>query len=144
MKNKYKVRKLYTSGVPVKEISEMLGVTREAIYQKLRGAKGWEDMKRLTSLNRSSMRFTALQERSDEIVNGWLSGKTIDQLSREFKTSRKNISNIIKGVLGTTRRRYQRDLEIVQLYRNGVTQTELAKRYHISQPCISRIVRNSQ
>ena len=62
-------------------------------------------------------------------------------LAKEFKTIRKNISDIIREEFGSTRRQYRRDLQILEDYKNGITQVELSKKYGISQPCISRIVR---
>lgn len=135
------VIKLYLSGVPVVEISDMMGVTREAVYQKLRKAEGWKGIKRHLSLNRSSLRLTELQGHTEEIVAGWLSGVSMLDIAKELKTSRKNISDIIKKEMGSTKRNYKRDLQIVEEYKNGVTQVELSKKYGISQPCISRIVR---
>lgn len=135
------VIKLYLSGVPVVEISDMMGVTREAVYQKLRKTEGWKGIKRHLSLNRSSLRLTELQGHTEEIVAGWLSGVSMLDIAKELKTSRKNISDIIKQEMGSTKRNYKRDLQIVEEYKNGVTQVELSKKYGISQPCISRIVR---
>jgi len=140
MDNKEKITKLYMSGVPVSDISEMFSITREAVYQKLRKSSGWKGMKRHHSDYRSSTRLSGLQEHTEEIVAGWLAGVTMSDLAKEFGTIRKTISAIIKENMGTTKRRYKRDLEIVEAYNNGVTQVELSKRYGISQPCISRIV----
>lgn len=139
-KRNEKILKLYMSGVPVSEIKDMYGVTREAIYQKLRRAEGWRGMKKHHSNLRSSERLLELQEQANDIVEGWLAGVSMMDLAKEFKTSRKNISEIIKDNMGSTKRRYKRDLQIVEEYKAGATQTELAKKYDISQPCISRIV----
>lgn len=144
MIDKKKVKRLYNSGVPVAEMSKEFGVSREAIYQKLRRFDDWEDMKRRHTQIRASKRLTELQERSPEIVSMWKKGATMLQIAWEFKTTRKNISTIIKNTLGTTKRRYERDAEIVQAYKNGVTQVELAKRYNISQPCVSRIIKTDK
>lgn len=133
--------KLYMSGVPVSEIRDIYGVTREAIYQRLRRVEGWKGMKRLHSGLRASTRLTELQNHTEEIVSGWLAGVSMADLAKEFKTIRKNISDIIKQEMGSTKRNYKRDLQILEEYKNGVTQVELSKKYGISQPCISRIVR---
>lgn len=135
------ILKLYMSGVPVSEIKDIYGVTREAIYQKLRKTEGWKGIKKHHSGLRTSERLTGLREHTDEIVEGWLSGISITDLAKEFKTIRKNISDIIKQEVGSTRRMHKRDLKIVEEYKNGTTQTALSKKYGISQPCISRIVR---
>ena len=127
-------------GVPVSEIKDIYGVTREAIYQKLRRAEGWEGIKKHHSKLRSRERLSELYEHSKEIAEGWLAGVSMADLAREFKTSRKNISDIVKQEMGSTKRRYKRDLKIVEKYRDGKTQVELAKEYGISQSCISRIV----
>ena len=137
---KGQILKLYMSGVPVTEIRDIYGVTREAIYQKLRGVEGWRGIKKHHSNLRASTRLTGLQDHTDEIVSGWLAGVSMSDLAKEFKTIRKNISDIIKREMGSTKRRYKRDLQIVEEYKNGMTQVELSKKYGISQPCISRIV----
>lgn len=139
MDNKH-IIKLYMSGVPVSEIKDIYSVTREAIYQRLRKAGGWKGRKRHHADLRSSTRLTELQDHTDEIVSGWLSGVSMTDIAKEFKTSRKNISDIIKREVGSTKRKYKRDMQIVEEYKNGVTQVELSKKYGISQPCISRIV----
>lgn len=139
--DKRQIIKLYMSGVPVSEIKDIYGVTREAIYQKLRASRGWKDRKRHHSGLRSSTRLSELHSHTDDIVSGWLAGVSMADLAKEFKTIRKNISDIIKSEMGTTKRRYKRDLQIVEEYKNGMTQVELSKKYGISQPCISRIVR---
>ena len=141
MGEKDKILKLYMSGVPVTEISELFNVTREAIYQKLRKTEGWKGMKVHHSGLRSSERLTELQGHIEDIISGWLSGVSMLDIAKELKTSRKNISDIIKQEMGSTRKNYKRDLKIAEEYKNGVTQVELSKRYNISQPCISRIVR---
>lgn len=133
--------KLYMSGVPVSEIRDIYGVTREAVYQHLRKTEGWKGMKRHHSGLRASTRLSELQNHKEEIIAGWLSGVSMYDLAKEFKTIRKNISDIIREEFGSTRRQYRRDLQILEDYKNGITQVELSKKYGISQPCISRIVR---
>jgi predicted DNA-binding protein YlxM (UPF0122 family) len=140
MKRIEKITRLYMSGVPVTDISEMFNITREAVYQKLRRLEGWEGMKTHHAKRRAKERLRALREHSEEIVSGWLAGVTMADLAKEFGTSRKNISVIIKEKMGSTRRNYQRDLKIAEEYKAGVTQAELSREYNISQPCISRIV----
>lgn len=139
-----KILKLYMAGVPVTEIKDMFGVTREAIYQRLRRAEGWKGMKRYHSGLRASTRLTELQGHTEEIVSEWLGGVSMVDLAKKYKTTRKNISEIIKLGAGSTRRNYKRDLKIVEEYKDGVTQVKLSKKYNISQPCISRIVRTSE
>lgn len=137
---KGQILKLYMSGVPVSEIKDIYGVTREAIYQKLRGVEGWKGVKKHHSNLRASTRLTELQDHADEIVAGWLAGVSMTDIAKELKTSRSNISDIIKEKMGSTKRNYKRDLKITEEYKNGTTQVELSKRYGISQPCVSRIV----
>ena len=141
MKNEDKILKLYMSGVPVTEISELFDITREGVYQKLRRRAGWKGMKKHHSNLHTSERLSRLQEHAGEIVEGWSSGVSMTDIAKEFKTTRKNISDIIKQEVGSTRRMHKRDLKIVEEYKNGTTQTALSKKYRISQPCISRIVR---
>lgn len=141
MTNTEQITKLYMAGVPVSEIKDIYGVTREAVYQRLRTLAGWKGIKRHLARYRASVRLTELQEKSEDIVSGWLSGVNIKDLAIEFHTTERNVSGIIRDITGSTKRNYKRDLQIVEEYKNGVTQVELAKKYHISQPCISRIIK---
>lgn len=143
MKNGDKILKLYMAGVPVSDIKEMFGITSEGVYQKLRRVAGWKGIKKHHSNLRASERLSELREHSDEIVDGWLSGVSMTDLAKEFKTIRKNISDIIKSEVGSTRRMHKRDLKIVEEYKDGKTQVELSRKYGISQPCISRIIKTS-
>jgi predicted DNA-binding protein YlxM (UPF0122 family) len=140
MWTKQTIARKYMEGVPVTEIADENNVTREAIYQKLRGMKAWKGMKTQHASHKASQRMRRLREHTDDIVSGWIAGVTMADLAIEFNTSRSNISDIIKDEMGSTRRNYKRDLKITEEYRNGATQTELSKKYGISQPCISRIV----
>lgn len=130
----------YLKGNSVGDLAIRFDVSREAVYQRLRKDRDWKYIKAHLRKERSLERIKELQEKSDDIVEGWLAGVSILDLAREFRTSRKNISEIIRNVVGTTKRRYKRDLEIVEKYKAGATQKELAEEYGISQPCISRIV----
>ena len=130
----------YLKGVTVDELAQRFSVSREAVYQRLRKDRDWRHIKAHLRKERSLERIRELEEKTNDIVEGWVAGVSILDLAREFKTSRKNISRIIRDVVGTTKRRHERDLEIIEKYKEGVTQTELAKEYEISQPCISRIV----
>lgn len=130
----------YLKGNSVEELAQRFDVSHEAVYQRLRKDRDWKYIKAHMRKQRALERTRELQEKSDEIVEGWLAGVSILDLAKEFQTSRKNISRIIKDVVGSTKRRYKRDLEIVEKYKQGATQTKLAKEYGISQPCVSRIV----
>lgn len=143
MGNKEKITEMYMSGVPTREIAVLFNITPEAVYQKLRRLEGWRGIKKHHSKQRSLERLAALQERAEDIVDGWSSGINMTELAKEFGTSRTEISRMVRGILGTTRRKHRRDEEIREKYRGGKTQVSLSKEYGISQPCISRVVNSS-
>lgn len=130
----------YLLGVSVTQLAKKYDVSREAIYNHLRTMGNWRTVKTHLREGRMSDNTKRLLDLSDEIVSGWLVGVSMVNLGVEFQATPKMISKIIKNVMGTTKRRYQRDLQIVEEYENGMTQIALSKKYGISQPNICRII----
>ena len=79
-------------------------------------------------------------ERNAAVVDGYRAGKTLAELAREHSVSRSMIAKILRRT-GVERRRRgprpgahaDRDAQIVALYRNGATLSQVGERYGISK-----------
>lgn len=133
---------LYKQGMSVINIAKQFQCSREAVYTYLR---------RLPNFKSVSKRLYKKKQRERDLVirKKIMSGKIFSPQSfsfkagaRHFKTSQQLLHRIVKGTKYdvSQKGKAERDKIIHSLYKEGMTQLELAKLFKLSQARISYIL----
>jgi len=144
--NKYTTEDMvndYLSSVPVSEIARKSNTTRENIYQKLRRMPDYKEVsnalreaktKRLIKRDYSP-RISEIKELRD-------GGMSTTKISRKLHLSYYAVRELLRNTEydSSIEAKNKRDDQIREDYKNGKTQTSLAKKYHISQARVSDIL----
>lgn len=135
--DKEEVKKLYDSGLTIREIATKLNVSRTTILNKLQSANY------VPARENSSQYIEIDMEKVKEAYEG---GKTWLQIARQFKISPKTLRKKVQASPIKIKQRVTRvelpDAELLRNYKNGLPIGYLAEKYEVHRKTIIRRLRS--
>jgi transposase len=133
----------YLGGSTVIDIAKKYGVTREAVYQRLRKIPGWGAVKEKSRVSKKRARMEQYEGLRDEIYEMAEKGIYRVEIMKKFNISAKVLKDLFKGSkydLAPTARMPVHN-EIRREYGKGVSKKALMAKYELSYPHICRIIK---
>ena len=133
----------YLNGISVTEIAKKDNLTREAVYLHLRKERNWKKLKRQNAemkLRKSTLNRMGILEEAFKLRE---QGISTSETARRLHVTPKRLSVLLQGTEydNSARVRKERNKRICRDYKKGETQPQLAKKYGVSQSCISNVIR---
>lgn len=143
------VVKLYTLGKTVMEITRVLNIGKTTVYRILKQKNVVIDKKRKKVVAHSKVSKIS-DEIKNKIVESYLNGKYIYQISEQFNLTKYMVSNIlkennieVKRYIRKTRFSSDEIKEMYNIYSSGRTLNEIAKIYDIDTTEVSLLFRKN-
>jgi len=131
--------RMYLNQVPVIKIAEHFGVSRETVYSRLRTIPNYKEVslslrnaKRENKIKKHSQRLPEINKLAEQ-------GVGMVGISKKLNIPYYTVKALLRGTKydSTHKAKEFRDRNIYSLYRRGMTQTQLAKKYNLAQSSIS-------
>lgn len=131
--------RMYLNQVPVIKIAEHFGVSRETVYSRLRTIPNYKEVSRSLRNVKKENRLKKYRQRLPEIHQLAKQGVGMVGISEQLNIPYYTIKTLLRGTKydSTHKAKEFRDRNIYSLYRRGMTQTQLAKKYNLAQSSIS-------
>lgn len=131
--------RMYLNQVPVIKIAEHFGVSRETVYSRLRTIPNYKEVSRSLRNVKKENRLKKYRQRLPEIHQLAKQGVGMVGISKKLNIPYYTVKALLRGTKydSTHKAKEFRDRNIYSLYRRGMTQTQLAKKYNLAQSSIS-------
>jgi len=133
----------YLGGSTVIDIAKKYGVTREAVYQRLRKIPSWGAVKEKNRVSRKRKRMEKYEGLRDEIYEMAEKGVYRVEIMKKLNISAKVLKDLLKGSkydLAPTARMPVHN-EIRRDHGRGMSKKALMEKYDMSYPHICRIIK---
>ena len=129
----------YIKGDKVSDLSKKYEMTREGIYGHLRTLPGWETTK---TFLREERKDRKRKENLLRIRNLKEEGMGSVAIARKLQISYSIVREVLRGSKydNSQRAKAKRDDKILEMYKEGMTQTEIGKEFGLTQARISNIL----
>lgn len=134
---------MFLRGIPVTDIAKKLGCSRETVYLHLRKMPNFHEVAESMSEIRKRQRRNKYQDKMPEVKRMAKEGKGGVEIAEVLSIPYKVVKSFLRGTPydNTHIRKQLRNEKIFELYRDGMTQEELAEKFGLAQSTISHIVR---
>jgi DNA-binding CsgD family transcriptional regulator len=136
---------MFLRGIPVTDIAKKLGCSRETVYLHLRKMPNFHEVAESMSKIRKRQRRNKYQDKMPEVKRMAKEGKGGVEIAEALSIPYKVVKSFLRGTPydNTHIRKQLRNEKIWELYRDGMTQEELADKFGLAQSTISHIVRKT-
>ncbi len=133
----------YLAGNSVISIAKKYGVTREAVYARLRKMPNWNVIKEKKKIARAKKRMQKHEHLRDKVFEMAKNGTYRAEIKRELGVSRKVIETLLRGTKYDRSQTAKMPIhnEIRRDFGRGMTRKELMEKYEMSYPHICRIIK---
>ena len=131
--------RMYLNQVPVTKIADHFEVSRETVYSRLRTIPNYKEVSRSLRNVKKENRLKKYRQRLPEIHQLAKQGVGMVGISEKLNIPYYTVKALLRGTKydSTHKAKEFRDRNIYSLYRRGMTQTQLAKKYNLAQSSIS-------
>ena len=143
MEGKEPMVRMYLNGMSVQEIAEHFDCTREAVYMRLRTIPNFKQVSKALRNARKEERLKQYRQRLPEIYELLDQGTPAAHVAKQLNIPYARIRSLLRGTEydNTHESKKFRDRGIYSLYKSGMTQQQLAKKYGLAQSSISEIIK---
>jgi DNA-binding CsgD family transcriptional regulator len=134
------MKELYKEGTRVRHIAQAYDMSTEAVYQHLRKLDGFKDLKKLHRAKLEQRRLSKYDELMPQIIEMRKQDIGAVAIAEKLGISYHTMKKLLKGTKwdNTKKSKMKRNDEMFKLYKEGMTQEELAKKFKCSQANISQ------
>jgi transposase len=137
------IQDLYKEGTKTKHIAQAYDMSTEAVYQHLRKLDNFQELKKQHRKKLEQRRLSRYDELMPQIIEMRKQDVGAVAIAKELGISYHTMKKLLKGTKwdNTMKSKMERNETMFKLYKAGMTQTELAKKFKCSQANISQTLK---
>jgi len=144
--DRQEIKRMYLGGIPVRIISKNFNLSREGVYRYLRDIPNFKEISETLRRAKKLRQINQYHTKLDEVYRLARGGKHTVEISKMLKIPYTELKKILKGTKydNTHISKTKRNAKIIKMYKQGVSQQKIAKKFGLAQSTISDVVKNGK